>query len=65
MFICLGFDLQVCYSIVLDRLKERCVEGRVVGKDWALNCTGLTCLNFPKLHQIELIVSKNLSDERN
>ena len=41
------------------------MEGGFVGKDWALNCTGLTYLNFHKLHQIELIVSKNLSNEGN
>ena len=41
------------------------MEGGFVGKDWALNCTGLTYLNFHKLHQIELIVSKNLSSEGN
>ena len=41
------------------------MEGGFVGKDRTLNCTGLTYLNFHKLHQIELIVSKNLSNERN
>ena len=46
-------------------LTERCVEGGLVGKDWSLNCTGLTYLNFLKLHQIELIVTRNLSNEGN
>ena len=64
MFICLGCDLRGCQHCA-PRLKERCVEGGFVGKNWALNCTGLTYLNFHKLHQIELIVSKNLSNEGN
>ena len=41
------------------------MEGGFVGKDWALNCTGLTYLSFQKLHQIEVIVSRNLSSEGN
>ena len=64
MFICLGFDLRGCQHCAR-KLKERCVEGGLVGKNWTLNCTSLTYLNFHKLHQIELIVSKNLSNEGN
>ena len=52
-------------SIVLDRRTEWCVEGGFIANNWALNYTGLTYLNFHKLHQIELIVSKNHSNEGN
>ena len=50
---------------MLESLRKGVWKEVLVGKDWTLNCTGLTYLYFHKLHQIELIVSKNLSNEGN
>ena len=50
---------------MLESLRKGVWKEVLVGKDWTQNRTGLTYLHFHKLHQIELIVSKNLSNEGN